>query len=121
MGETARSVEVSDTWRIRRGGKLIFADGLRLNGDAVAIMDNGATGNSAAAIATLVLVAPSAEKKIDVAREALASPTGEAGVSAWNGMLVARLIATTGQALRADLMRLIEAVRGVTMPRVWHC
>lgn len=121
MGETARSVEVSDTWRIRRGGKLVFADGLRLNGDAVAIMANGATGNGAAAIATLVLIAPNAETKIDAAREAIGSPAGEAGVSAWNGMLVARLIATTGQALRADLMRLIEAVRGVTMPRVWHC
>ena len=84
-------------------------------------MASGATGNGAAAIATLVLVAPDAEAKIDSAREALASPAGEAGVSAWNGMLVARLIAATGQALRADLMRLIEALRSGTMPRVWHC
>jgi urease accessory protein len=121
MGETARSVEVSDNWRIRRGGKLIFADGLRLDGDAVAIMASGATGNGAAAVATLVLVARDAEARIDAAREALTSPAGEAGASAWNGMLVARLIASTGQALRSDLMRLIEAVRGVTMPRVWHC
>jgi urease accessory protein len=41
--------------------------------------------------------------------------------SAWNGMLVARLIAPTGQALRADLMRLVEALRGEPMPRVWTC
>jgi urease accessory protein len=121
MGETARSVEVSDSWRIRRNGKLIFADGLRLNGDAVAIMASGATGKGTAAIATLVLVAPDAETKLDAARGSIASPSGEAGVSAWNGILVARLIASTGQALRADLMRLIETLRGGTMPRVWHC
>jgi urease accessory protein len=121
MGETARSVEVSDTWRIRRNGKLVFADGLRLNGDAVAIMAGGATGNGAAAIATLVLVAPDAETKLDAARQAIASPSGEAGVSAWNGILVARLIAATGQALRTDLMRLIETLRDGTIPRVWHC
>jgi urease accessory protein len=121
MGETARSVELFDSWRICRGGKLVFADGLRLNGDAVAIMANGATGSGAAAVATLVLVAPDAETKIDVAREALASAAGEVGASVWNGMLVARLIAATGQALRADLIRLIEALRGATMPRVWHC
>jgi urease accessory protein len=46
---------------------------------------------------------------------------GEAGISGWNGMLVARLIAPGGQALRADLVRLIECLRGLPMPRVWNC
>ncbi|MEJ0098069.1 MAG: urease accessory protein UreD [Bauldia sp.] len=121
MGETAREVVVTDSWRIRRGGTLIFADGLRLDGDAVATMAGGASGNGAAAIATLVLVAPDAEARIDAARAALADAAGEAGASAWNGMLAARLIAATGQDLRADLMRLIIALRGATMPRVWYC
>ena len=121
MRETARDVIVRDSWRIHRGGKLIFADGLRLDGDAVATMAGGATGNGAAAIATLVLVAPDAETRIDAARDALIDAAGEAGASAWSGMLVARLIAATGQALRADLMRLIIALRGASMPRVWHC
>jgi hypothetical protein len=35
-------------------------------------------------------------------------------------MLVARLIAPTGQTLRADLIRLVERLRGVRMPRVWQ-
>ena len=121
MGETARNVEVSDSWRLHRDSKLVFADGLRLDGDAVAIMAGGATGKGAAAIATVVLIAPDAEAKLDAARTAIASPLGEVGVSAWNGILVARLIAGTGQALRADLMRLIETLRGGTMPRVWNC
>ncbi len=38
MGEAARSVSVTDRWRIRRGGKLVFADGLRLDGDAAATL-----------------------------------------------------------------------------------
>ncbi len=121
MGEVARDVVVADTWRIRRGGKLIFADGLRFDGDAAAAMSGGATGGGAAAIGTLVLVVSDAEGRIDVAREALADAAGEAGASAWNGMLVARFVAQTGQALRADLMRLIIALRGATMPRVWYC
>ncbi len=36
-------------------------------------------------------------------------------------MLVARLAAPDGQTLRADLIRLIEALRGVTMPGNWLC
>jgi urease accessory protein len=121
MGEEARSVTASDSWRIRRAGRLVFADTLRLDGDTVAIMAGGATGNGARALATVLLVAPDAEARIDMARGALVGSAGEAGVSAWNGMLVARLIAPGGQALRADLMRLIEILRGASMPRVWQC
>lgn len=121
MGESARDVSVSDAWRIRRGGTLVFADTLRLDGDAATIMAGRATGGGAIAMATLVLVAPDAEAKIDTARAAVAGCAGEGGVSAWNGMLVARLVAASGQTLRADLVRLIDTLRRAPMPRVWSC
>ena len=44
MGESAKSIELTDSWRIRRGGRLVFADGLRLDGDTTAILAGGATG-----------------------------------------------------------------------------
>jgi urease accessory protein len=121
MGEAARDVTVRDSWRIRRGGRLVFADGLRFDGDTTLTLSGTATGSGARALATVVLVAPEAESVIDRARAALINSAGEAGVSAWNGMLVARLIATDGQALRADVTRLIEMLRGRAMPRVWNC
>lgn len=120
MGESARSVAISDSWRISRGGRLVFADGLKLDGDSVAILAGGATGAGAIATATLVMIAPDAEARIDAAREALAGMP-DAGASAWNGVLVARLLANSGQALRFGLIRLIETLRGEPMPRVWHC
>ncbi len=121
MGETIRDATLADNWRIRRGGKLVFADGLRLTGDSVAILAGGATGGGAIALATLVLVAPDAEASVDVARAALTDAASEAGASAWNGMLVARLTARSGHVLRADLTRLIEALRQATMPGTWRC
>ena len=121
MGEVTRDVTLRDSWRIRRGGRLVFADGLSFDGDAATTLAGTATGNGAQALATVVLVAPEAESAIDRARAALIDMHGEAGVSAWNGMLVARLIAPSGQALRADVIRLIETLRGRAMPRVWNC
>jgi urease accessory protein len=121
MAETVRRAEVRDSWRIRRGGRLVFADCLRLDGDPTAILAGGATGGGGRAFATLVLVAPDAEARLDAARAALAGAVGEAGASAWNGMLVARLVAPAGDALRHGLVRLIETLRGTPMPRVWHC
>jgi urease accessory protein len=121
MGETARDVAIRDSWRIRRDGRLVFADGLRFDGDTTLTLAGAATGNGARALATVILVAPDAESAIDRARAALLDNAGEAGVSAWNGMLVARLLAPVGQALRADITRLIETLRGRPMPRVWNC
>jgi urease accessory protein len=121
MGETIRETRLNDIWRIRRAGRLVFADGIRLDGDASEIMSARATGNGATAFATMVLVAPDAEAALGTARAALADAAGDAGVSAWNGLLVARLLAPNGQALRRDLIRLVETLRGETMPRAWYC
>jgi urease accessory protein len=120
MGEITRNIVVNDAWRIRRAGELIFADGLRLDGNAAAVMTGGATGNGAAAFATLLLVSPDAESRIDAVRSALGRCDGEGGASAWNRMLIVRLIASTGQTLRSDLVRLLECLRGAQMPRVWY-
>jgi urease accessory protein len=73
------------------------------------------------AFASLVMLGPEAEAQLDGARAALANCHGEAGASAWNGMLVARLAAPGGDALRKDLIALIERLRGAAMPRVWNC
>jgi urease accessory protein len=119
MGETIHEVTLADSWRVRRGGRLIFADGLRLDGDATAIMRNGTTGSGAIALATVLLVAPDAEQHLEAARAALETSLGEAGVSAWNGMLVARLAASAGHLLRADLIKLLSSLRTAPLPRVW--
>jgi urease accessory protein len=121
MGEVVTIAILADRWRIRRGGRMVFADGLRFDGDTTRILAGGATGGGATALATLVLVAPDAEARLETARVALADGTAEAGVSAWNGLLVARLIAKGGAPLRTSLVRLIESLRGVPMPRVWNC
>jgi urease accessory protein UreH len=40
-------------------------------------------------------------------------------VSAFEGTLIARMIAASGQALRAMAVRAATSVRGAPMPRVW--
>jgi urease accessory protein len=45
-----------------------------------------------------------------------------AAASAWNGMLLVRLLATDGATLRHDLLRALAVLRGGrAMPRVWSC
>jgi urease accessory protein len=109
-----------DRWRIRRGGRLVYADTLRLEGPIADLLQKPSVGNGARALATLIHVAPDAEARLEDARECLAAIGGcEAAASAWNGLLAVRFCAVTVEALRAAAIPFLLAFRGEPLPRVW--
>lgn len=117
MGEVPRALTFSDRIEIRRDGALIFADRVRLVGDATRALAGPATGGGAGAMASVVLAAPDAERFLAPAR-ALMPATG--GVSlAREGLLVARLLAPDGFALRAGLVPLLTLLGDAPLPRTW--
>jgi urease accessory protein len=124
FGRSAFGEEVAwgffeDRWRIRRGGRLVYADSLRLSGPIRGLLDRPAVAAGARALATLVYVAPDAEARLEEAREALSGSACAAGCSAWNGLLAVRFLAHDAAALRATAIGFIEAFRG-PLPRVWR-
>jgi len=124
MGERVNSVLFRDSWRIRRDGKLVFADDLRFDGDPARFLKGEATGRGSLAVATMVDCAVDAEDRLARARTLLEDLTGaqtQAAASAWNGMLVARFVAGDGQDLRTTLTRFLTGYRDAELPRVWHC
>lgn len=125
MGESLASCRFLDRWRIRRGGRLVFAEAVRLDGPAAEILSRPATGNGARAAATVLHLAPGAEARLDEARAALdperCDAAGvEAGASALDGLLVLRFLSPDPRALRAALARFLETFRGEKMPRSWQ-
>ena len=119
-GERVHSGSLRDQWRVRRGGRLIFADNVRLGGDIAALLGRPATLGGAQAFATLLLAGP-ARMAIDELRAMLPDGDGvEAGASALPHVTVVRLIAAHGDILRPALARLLLALRGAALPRVWQ-
>ena len=116
MGEAMREGSWADTWRLRRGGRLVFAENVRLDGDMTARLARPASANGGIALAT-VLIAPASETALEAVRAL--DFAGEAGISAWNGIAVARLVARDGAALRRDLVTILAAL-GQCVPRLWH-
>jgi urease accessory protein len=107
---------------VRRGGRWLLHDAVRLEGEVDATLQRASIAGGARAIATLVHVAPDAEAALDGVRAGLDDAVGEAGVSAWNGMLVARILAGEAAALRrAVIAALVVLRKGRPMPRVWLC
>lgn len=109
----------ADRWRVRREGKLVFAEDVRLDGDIGAVMQKAAVGAGAAAIATLLYVAPNAEARLNSLRATLGEAQSDCGASAWNGMLVARFAAPDPMHVRRDVARALERVSRADVPRIW--
>ena len=120
MGESVREAACRDLVRITRGGRLIWHDAVRLQGDVAAMLDRRAVGHGARVVTTLVLVAPDAPSRLDAVRAALTARDGAA--SAWDGMLVARILSPTAAMARARLIAVLAELRaGRPIPRVWMC
>jgi urease accessory protein len=120
MGETRLTGRLHDRWRVRRDGKLIFAEDLRLQGSLSDTLDQAACGNGARAIATLLYVADDAEMKLAQTRERFEAKGCECGTSAWNSMLVTRLLSPSPERLRSSIIALLGVLRGAPAPRVWQ-
>jgi urease accessory protein len=126
MGEAMAEGAFTDRWRVRLNGKLVYADTAKLDsalpGGAIAAqLGRRAVAGGGIAMAT-VLIVPGGDEALEHVR-ALGdtSPSGflgEVGISAWNGVAVARLVAKDGAVLRHDLIALLAAL-GTQVPRLW--
>jgi urease accessory protein len=116
-GETMLQGMLADRWRIRRDGRLIYADTARLDGAISAKLGQAAVTNGGIAFAT-VLYAPGGEDQLAAVRALDETFKGEVGISAWNGIAVVRLCAKDGATLRRDLIAVLAAL-GAQVPRLW--
>jgi urease accessory protein len=118
MGETMRDGEFVDRWRLLRGGRLVFAETMRLDGDIGEKLARAAVAKGGAAIGTALIV-PGDEALVERIREVQDSFGGEVGVSAWNGFAMARFCAQDAARLRADMMAVLGRASGRALPRLW--
>jgi urease accessory protein len=113
-GETITALSCHENWRIRQGGKLIHADQLHLDG---ALPQSPATLGGARAISTLVFISPEADRLVGHLTDAIGR---NGGVSAWNGKLIARLVAVDGFELRKVLNVVLGIILGkADLPKTW--
>jgi urease accessory protein len=119
MGESRIDATLRDSWRVRRDGRLVFADETRLE-HAGATLERKAVGAGARALSTIVASAPDIEARLPDLRAALdaAGSDIESGASAFERLIVVRLLAASSDRLRAALVASIVALGG-RKPRLW--
>jgi urease accessory protein len=124
MGERDIDASIHDSWRVRRQGRLVFAEELRLD-HAAAALDRIGVGRGARAIATILIAAPDPQAQLERLRTTLGEAQQgddaplEGGATAFEGLALARLISPSPARLRAALVAVMVALRGRAAPRVW--
>ncbi|HEY0911773.1 MAG TPA: urease accessory protein UreD [Bradyrhizobium sp.] len=118
MGERMQSGEFIDRWRIRRGGRLVFAETIRLDGDIGSKLATPAIAKGGVAIGTALIV-PGDEALVERIRTLSETFGGEVGISAWNGFAMARFCAQDAARLRSDMMAVLGRASGSALPRLW--
>ncbi len=122
MGEQVRRATLCDLIRVERDGIPVLHDAIQLRGEVAATLARPAVAGANRAVATLVFVAPDAAARLDAVRAALAGCDAETGASAWDGMLIARVVARDERCLRAAIVAAGGPLRdGRPWPRVWQC
>lgn len=114
-----------ETWRVHRGGVLVWADALRLADDVAAVQARAGAFAGAAAFATALYVGEDAASLLGTARDLAASDTCRGGATVVNGVLLARFLGTAVGVRRAVMgyvagLRQKAAGLPPRLPRLWH-
>ncbi len=129
MGEHYTRGYVHDAWRIRRDGRLIFADALHLDGNVAALRAAPFGFGAANAYATLIYAADDAPALLESVRERLIARgiASMAHATTREHLLILRLLADDAAALRralihcAGILRALAAGLPERLPKVWYC
>ena len=125
MGESFRSGLLHDGWRIRRGGRLVWADALHLSGAAEEQRRLPFGFGTAVAYSTVLYVGTEAPQLLEPVRALL--PAGSGTATALNELLLVRLLCDDAAAARATVIHVAGLIRvraggaDGALPRVWHC
>jgi urease accessory protein len=117
MGERVVTARLRDLIRVRRGNDLLLHDAIRLDGEVDRVLERTAIAGGARTFTTLIYVAPDAEARLDAVRAAL--PEQDCGASAWNGMLIARILGASSRRVVVAALSVLRDMR--PLPRVWLC
>jgi len=124
-GETLTRGMLHDAWNIRIGGRLVWAETTRLEGDIAAQRRRPFGFGDAAGSGLLVVAGRDAASFLPVARAIAEGSSVTAGASMVNGVLLLRLLGPDAQALRREMAHALLALRPEVMglparlPRNW--
>lgn len=117
MGERVVDLRLNDQWRVRRDGRLVFADALRIDGDADQLLTRTAVAGGARALSLMLYVGDDARQKLEPLRAVLPETAGASCPRP--DVLVARILAEDGYRMRSTLIAALSLLGDAPPPKMW--
>ena len=118
MGEVLSNAWFNDCIDIRRDGRRLYYDAVRLHGDITAKLSRPAVANGANAMANLIFTAPNAGRHLTFLRDALPDTGGVSLIG--DDLLVLRLLAKDSFVLRKSLLPILDRLTDNGLPLCWR-
>jgi urease accessory protein len=127
-GEEMVGGHIADSWRVRKDGKLIWADSFRVTAETFPHLRKAALLSDHRAIGTLIYFGPSLKQRLEFLRDISGSLRCQCAATLVGGLIVVRFAATQSFELKIALRSLLDQFNGelgplgsCRVPKMWSC
>jgi urease accessory protein len=126
-GEKISAGDIMDSWRVRKDGRLVWADGFRATDDVFPHLSRKALLSDCTAVATLLYFGPDLDVRFQLIRDLASSLECHCAATLVGGLMVVRFAAKASYDLRSALRNLLQqfgnqlAPGPFRVPKMWSC
>ena len=126
-GEEMVGGHITDSWRVKKDGRLIWADSFRVTDEMFPHLHRKALLSNCKAVGTLIYSGPYLDTQLDFLRDIASSLECHCAVTSVGGLVVVRFAAKAFYASRLALRSLLEHFSRelgpgpFRVPRMWSC
>ncbi len=126
-GEVMRSGHIVDSWRVRKDGRLIWADSFRITDEMFRHLHRKALLSDCKAIGTLIYFGQHLETRLEFLRDIAPSLNCTCGATSVAGLIVVRFAAKAASDLKRALSSLLRqfgqelGAGPFRVPKMWSC
>jgi urease accessory protein len=126
-GEMVLGGHITDSWRVEKDGRLIWADSFRITDEIFPHKHRKALLSNSAAIATVIYFGRSLDKRLEFLRDIIPSLGCNCAATLVGGLIVVRFAANESSALKLALRSFLQRFSGelgtgpFRVPKMWSC
>jgi urease accessory protein len=126
-GEEMIGGYILDSWRVKKDGRLIWADSFRVANEVFPHLHRKALLSDCNAVGTLIYFGPDLETRLEFLRDIAPSLECHCAATSVNGLIIVRFAATVSYELRLALRSFLHKFSGelgpgpFCVPKMWTC
>jgi urease accessory protein len=126
-GEEIVGGHITDSWRVKRGGRLIWADSFRATDGIFPHLQRKALLSNCKAVGTLVYFGPCLDMRLEFLRGIVPSLECNCAATSVSGLIIVRFAAKVPSDLRLALLSFLQQFSGelgrgpFRVPKMWSC